>query len=86
MNAKTILYDAIKDFPEIACRPAPTNTKNLGPPVGASLLANRCCQRASPQSNIRRQASSYKYKKPGAPLYEPACWRQVSSQTSATSY
>jgi hypothetical protein len=29
MNAKTMLYDAIKDFPEIAGRPAPTNTKNL---------------------------------------------------------
>jgi hypothetical protein len=32
--------------------------------VGASLLANRGDQRAVPQANIRRQASSHKDKRP----------------------
>jgi hypothetical protein len=36
--------------------------------VGASLLANRFSQRASPQTNIRRQASSYKGKSQVLPL------------------
>jgi hypothetical protein len=41
MNATARLYDAIKDFPEIAYRPDPANTKNLTPcrsqPAGESM-------------------------------------------------
>jgi hypothetical protein len=53
-----------------AGRPAPTGEKpGLAEAlrlvfvfVGASLLANRANERASPQANIRLQASSYKGK------------------------
>ncbi len=53
--------------PKIAGRPAPTNTKHLEPLVGASLLANHAGQRPCSHAQNRRQASSYKYKTPGAP-------------------